>query len=639
MKKASTTGLLLFASGITFFSRQHQPMVSSFSITRAFYSQSRLRPSLRRLPAPSLSSSVVVASYFSTTTTTTTTTTPKMTERSETVTTTQIPCPPAENDEDDYSLYHLQQRTQWLIENHAALGKICLAIAGGGGHALSTLAATAGASQLLLEGTVTYDRASFQNYVRSQRDMSTYNNNDGESFSFSSLEAAKMASRAALLQGMQLQSRNRDQHQTLYALRDTVGLGSASTLKTTTQGGMSRTGKPSHGNIVATRSNGTQVCTKLVLNCSAQNRFQQDVFCSHMILGTLEALAKLKDETFITTNNNQPMDSDNRDEPIAATDFQGVTIEQWQTAEATISGDDDLKDSDFTTADPVVAAANRILSGVDEAVLLLPKSKENPSSYQSAETNNDFLEPLLYPVLPDDCLIFPGSFNPPHKGHVGLARAAISKVSSLSSDNNNKKKLRPLVFEISITNADKPAMDPAEVSRRVSQFRKVLYHNDDDNDDQGIPEWGILLTSAPLFADKVRMLRKYAPTPLLQPNNNISQHTASSAMQEHEKSPRWSFVIGTDTMVRVLNPKYYNNDHDSMLEAQRSMGADFVVGGRLDQTSKKNTDEDGHETKFVTGEESLEGLPSDVRNMFVLLGESDFRVDISSTELRAQQQS
>ena len=212
------------------------------------------------------------------------------------------------------------------------------------------------------------------------------------------------------------------------------------------------------------------------------------------------------------------------------------------------------------------------------------------------------------------------------------------------------------MFELSITNADKPAMDPAEVSRRVSQFRDVLYQSSNNNnnnnnksndlrdvnidtsDDQGIPEWGILLTSAPLFADKVRMLRKYAP-PSLQYS---SLETATSANTTTTKSsPRWSFVIGTDTMVRVLNPKYYNNDYDSMLEAQRSMGADFVVGGRLEQTKSDDrsiNNNNAKPTKFVTGEESLTGLPPDVREMFVLLGESDFRVDISSTELRARQQ-
>lgn len=39
---------------------------------------------------------------------------------------------------------------------------------------------------------------------------------------------------------------------------------------------------------------------------------------------------------------------------------------------------------------------------------------------------------------------------------------------------------------------------------------------------------------------------------------------------------------------------------------------------------------------FMTGEEELMGLPSDVQEMFVLVPEEEFRMDISSTELRAQ---
>jgi hypothetical protein len=44
------------------------------------------------------------------------------------------------------------------------------------------------------------------------------------------------------------------------------------------------------------------------------------------------------------------------------------------------------------------------------------------------------------------------------------------------------------------------------------------------------------------------------------------------------------FVIGTDTMVRILNPKYYGDDVEAMLESVREMGRSgvhFVVGGRL----------------------------------------------------------
>jgi hypothetical protein len=47
-----------------------------------------------------------------------------------------------------------------------------------------------------------------------------------------------------------------------------------------------------------------------------------------------------------------------------------------------------------------------------------------------------------------------------------------------------------------------------------------------------------------------------------------------------------TFVIGTDTMVRIINPKYYGNIFENMLQAIRAMqasGVHFVVGGRLEQ--------------------------------------------------------
>ena len=47
-----------------------------------------------------------------------------------------------------------------------------------------------------------------------------------------------------------------------------------------------------------------------------------------------------------------------------------------------------------------------------------------------------------------------------------------------------------------------------------------------------------------------------------------------------------AFVIGTDTFVRIVNPKYYDNSVDSMIEALRfikNKGVHFVVGGRLEQ--------------------------------------------------------
>ena len=40
---------------------------------------------------------------------------------------------------------------------------------------------------------------------------------------------------------------------------------------------------------------------------------------------------------------------------------------------------------------------------------------------------------------------------------------------------------------------------------------------------------------------------------------------------------------------------------------------------------------------FINGEEEVGSLPKDIQQMFTLLSEDEFRLDISSTELRKQQ--
>ena len=58
------------------------------------------------------------------------------------------------------------------------------------------------------------------------------------------------------------------------------------------------------------------------------------------------------------------------------------------------------------------------------------------------------------------------------------------------------------------------------------------------------------------------------------------------ATKVHSGGPQLGFLIGTDTMVRIINPKYYGDNEEDMLEAVREMGRSgvhFVVGGRLEQ--------------------------------------------------------
>jgi len=79
-------------------------------------------------------------------------------------------------------------------------------------------------------------------------------------------------------------------------------------------------------------------------------------------------------------------------------------------------------------------------------------------------------------------------------------------------------------------------------------------------------------------------------------------------------------------VVRILDPKYYGGTESSMvmiLEAIRGRGCKFLVAGRVDQANNFKTLVDI-------------GVPTEFREMFLEL--KDFRLDISSTEIRNRSQ-
>jgi len=153
--------------------------------------------------------------------------------------------------------------------------------------------------------------------------------------------------------------------------------------------------------------------------------------------------------------------------------------------------------------------------------------------------------------------------------------------------------------------------------------------------DEEMPEdWAVLLTNAPLFSQKASMLDELIPSSSNNStvDNGINGFGALDGNGEETSGTRrkMSFVLGTDTMVRIINPKYYGDSRENMLAAlvdMKEKGVHFIVGGRLEQ----GTDD---RPTFVNGEEEVKSLPPDVREMFTLLTEEEFRLDISSTEVR-----
>ena len=122
--------------------------------------------------------------------------------------------------------------------------------------------------------------------------------------------------------------------------------------------------------------------------------------------------------------------------------------------------------------------------------------------------------------------VLPGSFDPLHRGHVELARAAADILDT------------EVGYELSVSNVDKPVIGLDELERRLSQFT-------------GVGE--VLVTSAPTFVEKARIL------------------------------PKRVFVIGADTAPRVVDCKYYGGSRSEMLAALDELsgaGCMFLVAGR-----------------------------------------------------------
>jgi len=137
----------------------------------------------------------------------------------------------------------------------------------------------------------------------------------------------------------------------------------------------------------------------------------------------------------------------------------------------------------------------------------------------------------------------------------------------------------PVAAELSVTNVDKPPLGPEEVRRRLGQF---TWH---------LPVW---LTRAPTFVQKAMLF------------------------------PGTVFVVGADTAARIVAPRYYQDTDERLAEALariRAEGCRFLVACRADPSGRVMT-------------LSELRIPEAFRDLFRELPEAEFRLPISSTQLR-----
>lgn len=104
----------------------------------------------------------------------------------------------------------------------------------------------------------------------------------------------------------------------------------------------------------------------------------------------------------------------------------------------------------------------------------------------------------------DSDVIFPGSFHPTTTNHRQISAAAAKFTG------------KPIIWEMSIINADKPPIDYISLSKRTRTIPR-------SSDGFG----GLLLTRAPRFTEKAKLF------------------------------PNSTFVVGADTWNRICDPKFY----------------------------------------------------------------------------------
>jgi len=138
----------------------------------------------------------------------------------------------------------------------------------------------------------------------------------------------------------------------------------------------------------------------------------------------------------------------------------------------------------------------------------------------------------------------------------------------------------PVAFELAAVNVEKPPLEVDTILSRMAQFAGC---------------YPVFASNAPTFVEKARLY------------------------------PGATFVMGYDTAARVIHPRYYNDSEANMraaLEEIRLCECRFLVAGRVDHTGAF------HEADELP-------IPAGFADLFLPIPTEYFRLDISSTALRA----
>jgi len=170
-------------------------------------------------------------------------------------------------------------------------------------------------------------------------------------------------------------------------------------------------------------------------------------------------------------------------------------------------------------------------------------------------------------------LVFSAAFNPVHDAHLLIAKIA-SEMIGYKCD-----------FEMSIVTPHKPPLTYTDIQKRVEYFENFEYYRENKNN--------IWLTRMPTFLEKARF---FAPV---------------------------TFAVGTDTVDRICDPKYYDNSETKMLEALKEMAekqVKFICFAR---------EVDGKIKKAIS-----DNVPQEFKDIAIPVDHKIFASGLSSREIR-----
>lgn len=262
----------------------------------------------------------------------------------------------------------------------------------------------------------------------------------------------------------------------------------------------------------------------------------------------------------------------------------------WQTAQETGAVSLELDKSTRTRQQEEAIATNLVLLAVGKAVGVATEAAQESLDKELSETetlaeNSQHAEPSWTQLLlgETEWVAASGTVQTPPRVIFPGSFNPMHEGHRQMAEVAEQRLGAPVVHELSVNNADKPPLDFLEIARRLRTVQ-----------DQA-PDLPLILTRAPTFLEKAKLL------------------------------PGCTFVVGADTMVRIADPRFYPGGDEGLQEAIRrldELDCRFLVFGRLIGGSYQTL-------KDLS-------LPPLILKLCDEVSRDEFRVDISSTDMRAE---